>query len=250
MDDDDGFLGARASYGSRPVRFAGAPGSRLDDGSMIPQVRTATILVLAAATSHLACVSVAEYTQVAEQLQIEQRHSREAVKRTSQLELLAETLQKQLRVCTLERDEARERLRVARTSIPGVDEVARVAALGARGGKAAVLLGTIFFQSGRDTLSDGDMEQLRKIAERASALAGGEIVVSGHSDPTPIGKTTYQSNMHLSAVRALAVYHALVKMPGIELRRVSVAAYGEHKPAPPNVKKLRRVEITFIPDGE
>jgi hypothetical protein len=39
-------------------------------------------------------------------------------------------------------------------------------------------------------------------------------------------------------------------MPGVDPRRVSVAAYGEHRPAPPNVRKLRRVEITFMPDAQ
>jgi flagellar motor protein MotB len=217
---------------------------------MKSHARPVILIALAAAVAFPACVSVSEYTQVAEQLQIEQRNSRDTEKRARQLELLSEKLQKQLRVCTLERDEAREKLRVARTSIPGVRTPLPVIPETEPAKRSGVLLGTIFFLAGRDTLSETDVQKLTQIAARSAKLEGGEIVVSGHSDPTPIGKTQYQSNMHLSAVRALAVYHAFIALPGVDARRVSVTAYGEHKPAPPNVRRLRRVEITYIPDGK
>jgi flagellar motor protein MotB len=186
------------------------------------------------------CVSVEEYTHLREQLEIEQRHAREFKHRERQLEVLTENLQKRLRLCSLERDEAREKLAAAEKTLP-ID--------GPRSARAPVFVGQILFDAGRVSLTEEDQRALRAMVEELAKMHGGEIVVAGHSDPTPIGRTEYQSNMHLSAVRALAVYHALVRMPGIQQTKVSVAAYGEFRPRPGRPKDLRRVEVLFVPAG-
>jgi len=210
---------------------------------------TLTFLTALACVAAAGCVSLDEYTQVVEQLEIEQRHSRESQDRQRQLGLLAEKLQKRLRVCTLERDEAVEKLRAAGKSLPVSPAAIREAAAARRAvGAKPVLVGSIFFQAGKDTLSASDMKKLQAVARDVSQMGPGGIVVAGHSDPTPIGKTKYESNMHLSAVRALAVYHALVKLPGIEAGRVSVAAYGEFRPMEGSGKQ-RRVEVLYLPAG-
>jgi flagellar motor protein MotB len=201
---------------------------------------------LALFAAHGGCVSVEEHTQVAEQLSLEQRHARDAADRQRQLEILVERLQKQLRLCELERDEAREKLTLERKRLPGGvgTEKAGEAPRAAR--DAAVLVGTIQFQAGQESLSEQDRQKLAEIASTLGGLAGGDVVVAGHSDPTPINRTRHESNMHLSSVRALAVYHELVKMERVAPERVYVVAYGEHRPAADG-KRLRRVEILFVP---
>ena len=97
------------------------------------------------------------------------------------------------------------------------------------------------------TLSDGDRVRLAEIAAKLATMPDGEIVVAGHSDATPIGKTRYESNMHLSIVRALAVYHALVELKAVGGERISVAAYGEHRPVEGELQRL--VEILFVPSA-
>jgi flagellar motor protein MotB len=181
---------------------------------------------------------------VAEQLKIEQRHSLEAKDRLRQLEILAERLQKRLKVCELERDQACEKLDAAHKILPVAPSDAGQLETADR----SVLVGVISFRAGQETLADSDRQELTGLAAQVVKMGEGDIVVAGHSDPTPIGKTKFESNMHLSAVRALAVYHALVEMPGIVPENVYVSAYGEFKPDGAG-NRLRRVEIRFIPAG-
>ena len=216
---------------------------------MILQRSRRAFCTLIACSIVVSCVSIDEYTQVIEQLAIEQRHSREAKDRHRQMAILAERLQKRLRVCSLERDEAIEKLAAAGKALPVSPAAIREAAsVRYPSGAKPVLVGTIFFLAGRDVLSDADRKKLSVIGRDVSQMPPGEVIVAGHSDPTPIGKTKYESNMHLSAVRALAVYHALVKLPGIDIGRVFVAAHGEYKPMHGS-RKQRRVEILYLPAG-
>jgi len=189
------------------------------------------------------CVSEEEYYQVREQLEIEQQRSREDGKRRRELELLVETLGKRLRLAELERDQARSKLAARESARSG----------GSDTGREWRLVGSIYFDAGRDSLTDTDRAKIAAIAREIAQNGAAEISVEGHSDPSPLGRSQgqYLSNMHLSAARALAVYHVLVAQPGIAPEKVSVRAYGEFRPPAgqtdggPNA--LRRVEIRCSP---
>ena len=85
---------------------------------------------------------------------------------------------------------------------------------------------------------------MRKIA----GLGYAAILVDGHSDATPVSaKSPFQSNMHLSTVRALAVYHALVGMEGVDASRVRVVGWAEFRPRAGREKSERRVEVRYVP---
>ena len=50
-----------------------------------------------------------------------------------------------------------------------------------------------------------------------------------------------------AALRALAVYHELLKHDGVDSSRIAVVGYGEHRPVPGRPETLRRVEIRLLP---
>jgi flagellar motor protein MotB len=206
-------------------------------------------LFLAACGLAGGCVSVEEYTQLRTQLEIEQRHTADAARRDRQLQVLVDNLQKRLRLCELTRDEALAKLEAARKALPLTGAAAGASSPGSANGPH-VTVGTLLFDAGHQGLSEDNLREVARIAAQLAKTPGGQIVVSGHSDPTPIGRTQFTSNMHLSAVRALAVYHALVREPGILPSRVSVAAYGEFRPKEGDPAQLRRVEVLYFPDAQ
>ena len=180
-----------------------------------------------AAALRCGCVSVAEHEALKKQLAVEQARVREQEERMDELGLAVRKQRNQLRVVGLERDEAREKLSLAEAALP-------VVVGEAAGGQAeSVLAGVVSFTPGSQKLTDGDLARLGAIARKIAARGYAAILLEGHSDPTPLSAgSPFQSNMHLSTVRALAVYHAIVEMPGIEPARVRVVGHGEFGPRP------------------
>jgi outer membrane protein OmpA-like peptidoglycan-associated protein len=178
---------------------------------------------------------------VAVQLKAEQDEARRLRGRVRELGRVNERLQASLRVAELEARRASEKLAVTERALP-FPPIAGPA-------PAEALAGTVTFAPGSKSLTGADRERIARVARELASKGYVEIYVDGHSDPTPIDRTqgAVRSNMELSAVRALAVYHALVGEPGVRPDRVSVRAFGEHRPgtAPPG--GLRRVEIRYRP---
>ena len=54
------------------------------------------------------------------------------------------------------------------------------------------------------------------------------IRIDGHTDPVPI-RTTYPSNWHLSAARAISVVNWMEDL-GVPSERLVAAGFGEHHP--------------------
>jgi chemotaxis protein MotB len=83
---------------------------------------------------------------------------------------------------------------------------------------------------------------------------GFEIRVVGHTDHVPLRSgSIYQSNVQLSAQRAISVRDALVK-DGVAPDRIMVGGYGEYRPVAANGPRgsaaNRRVEIFLVATGE
>ncbi len=201
------------------------------------------------------CVSVREYTQVRDQLRVEQRKAIERERRLRELESLVGRLRKKATVAGLERAEAllrlaaTEKLLVLKPPDSARSPAPTPATKPRSDADRGVLAGTITFAAGGDRLSDADGARIAEIAGLIAKRKGVRVRVEGHSDPAPIGRTQdrYGSNMHLSALRALAVYHELLKHEGIDPSRVAVVGYGEHRPVPGGPEALRRVEIRLLP---
>lgn len=115
-------------------------------------------------------------------------------------------------------------------------------------GYAFRVAGGVLFSPGQNALS----EQGRKtLGELAKQLEGRAIRIDGHTDDTPITRSQWESNLHLSVARSLAVANFLIKDGGLKADRISVAGYGEYRPAAAGTddaarQKNRRVEILML----
>lgn len=78
-----------------------------------------------------------------------------------------------------------------------------------------------------------------------------EIIVSGHTDDTPINNAYFKSNWDLSAMRAIRFMDVMLENKNIGPNRFSAIGYGEYRPIAPNDSvdnkaKNRRVEVAII----
>ena len=102
---------------------------------------------------------------------------------------------------------------------------------------------TLQFEPGTSTLTPDSQNQLPGILEQATARAGGEIQVVGHTDRTG----NAQANDTLSLQRAQAVRNLLIQR-GFEPALVEAIGRGEREPVVPteanvNEPRNRRAEI-------
>ena len=93
----------------------------------------------------------------------------------------------------------------------------------------------VLFPSGSAALSSEGRESLRPIADAIMQLTSEipddiewVIRIDGHTDPVPI-RTTYPSNWHLSAARAISVVNWFEEL-GVPSERLVAAGFGEHYP--------------------
>lgn len=93
----------------------------------------------------------------------------------------------------------------------------------------------VLFPSGSAALSSEGRESLRPIADAIIQLTGEipedidwVIRIDGHTDPVPI-RTTYPSNWHLSAARAISVVQWFEDL-GVPPERLVAAGFGENHP--------------------
>lgn len=78
-----------------------------------------------------------------------------------------------------------------------------------------------------------------------------EVIVSGHTDDTPISTVFFKSNWDLSSMRAIRFMDILLKNKQLKPERFSAIGYGEYRPVADNKTvegraKNRRVEVSII----
>ena len=110
------------------------------------------------------------------------------------------------------------------------------------------------FASGSMTLSQSILPTLDKIA-RVMVEAEGNVLVSGHTDDSPIATDKIRSNWDLSTGRAVSVVHHLLGAAGIDPARITAQGFADSRPLAANTTpkgraKNRRVEISFEIPGE
>ncbi|HEY4482125.1 MAG TPA: OmpA family protein, partial [Candidatus Brocadiaceae bacterium] len=111
----------------------------------------------------------------------------------------------------------------------------------------------ILFDSGMAVIKPGGEKALKKMAEFLSENPSTYIRIDGHTDSDPILRTKHlwDSNHHLSAARALSVFHFLTKRENIAERKIHVAGFGPNRSIASNStsvgkKENRRVEFLII----
>lgn len=78
-----------------------------------------------------------------------------------------------------------------------------------------------------------------------------EVIVSGHTDTTPISTVFFKSNWDLSSMRAIRFMDILLENKQLKPERFSAIGYGEYRPVAENKTaagraKNRRVEVSII----
>jgi len=108
----------------------------------------------------------------------------------------------------------------------------------------------VTFPIGQAELLESFQPTLQRIATLIASKSGYTVVVSGHTDDTPIKTVQFPSNWELSAARAISVAKSLTEN-GVDPARVSIQGNAEFLPlyensTPENKQANRRVEITLI----
>jgi chemotaxis protein MotB len=104
------------------------------------------------------------------------------------------------------------------------------------------------FQPGSTQLEDVSVAVIEQLGDITKAIEA-PLVVTGHTDNTPIRSPVFASNWELSAARAAGVARVLVE-GGHLPDKVTVEAYGEHRPlgsneTPEGRAQNRRVELYY-----
>ena len=91
---------------------------------------------------------------------------------------------------------------------------------------------------------------LEQIARLIAAKTDYKVMISGHTDDTPIATEAFPSNWELSAARAISVAKSIIES-GVDPHRITIQGHAEFRPvrknsSPQNKEANRRVEITLF----
>ena len=117
--------------------------------------------------------------------------------------------------------------------------------------KLVVVLGEkVTFQTGQAEILNEFRPLLGQLASFLSAKKEFNIVVSGHTDNTPIRNKQFPSNWELSVARAVNVTRLLIDQ-GVDSGRISVEGFSAFRPLFENDTELhkqanRRVEVALV----
>lgn len=110
---------------------------------------------------------------------------------------------------------------------------------------------SLLFRPGSASLLESGKPYLKQLADVLKSHPY-QIIIEGHSDSTPINNDKFQSNWHLSAMRAAEVTDVLESF-GIPGNQLSCRGFGETRPIEKNATssldhlKNRRVQIYIKP---
>jgi chemotaxis protein MotB len=119
-------------------------------------------------------------------------------------------------------------------------------------GLLITILNDIFFDSGNSSIRKKDEQLAKEISKLLIMNPPRNIIVSGHTDNVPIQNAEYESNWHLSVMRALNFMKLLLENEQLDPRAFSAKGFGEYNPVADNKtkegqQKNRRVEILILP---
>ena len=186
------------------------------------------------------CVSESQYMEMKDRFLAEQSKNRQAVERLAYLDSENVRLRARLEQAGLKEEEARK-IMEAYTHRPQWP-VIEGTTVGEEG--QLIVDDKVLFASGQHALQPTGRSVLDQIAQAIIKENIGVIRIEGHTDTDPIVKTKdkYDSNFHLSAMRALSVL-AYLRSKGVPPEKMYVAGFGEYRPRGADKSKNRRVEI-------
>jgi chemotaxis protein MotB len=119
-------------------------------------------------------------------------------------------------------------------------------------GLLITILNDIFFDSGKADIRNKDKNLAMEISELLVMNPPRNIIVSGHTDNVPIHNSKYDSNWHLSVMRAVNFMKILIDNEKLDPKAFSAKGFGEYTPVASNNskdgrQKNRRVEILILP---
>lgn len=119
-------------------------------------------------------------------------------------------------------------------------------------GLMITILNDIFFDSGSADIRSKDVQLARGISELLVMNPPRNIIVSGHTDNVPINNSDFDSNWHLSVMRAVNFMKILIENDKLDAKAFSAKGFGEYKPVASNDtkegrQKNRRVEVLVLP---
>ncbi|MDR0136978.1 flagellar motor protein MotB [Metabacillus idriensis] len=119
-------------------------------------------------------------------------------------------------------------------------------------GLLITILNDIFFDSGNSDIRKKDEQLAKEISKLLIMNPPRNIIVSGHTDNVPIQNAEYESNWHLSVMRAVNFMKLLLENEKLDPRAFSAKGFGEYNPVADNKtkegqQKNRRVEILILP---
>ncbi|KKI93919.1 flagellar motor protein MotB [Bacillus sp. SA1-12] len=119
-------------------------------------------------------------------------------------------------------------------------------------GLLITILNDIFFDSGKAEIREKDKKLAIEISELLVMNPPRNIIVSGHTDNVPIKTSDFDSNWHLSVMRAVNFMKLLVENEKLDPKSFSAKGFGEYKPVSTNDSKEgrqenRRVEVLILP---
>ncbi|MDQ0860532.1 flagellar motor protein MotB [Bacillus sp. V2I10] len=119
-------------------------------------------------------------------------------------------------------------------------------------GLLITILNDIFFDSGNSSIRKKDEQLAKEISKLLVMNPPRNIIVSGHTDNVPIQNAEFESNWHLSVMRAVNFMKLLLENEQLDPRAFSAKGFGEYNPVADNKtkegqQKNRRVEILILP---
>jgi len=119
-------------------------------------------------------------------------------------------------------------------------------------GLMITILNDIFFDSGSADIRSKDVQLAREISGLLVMNPPRNIIVSGHTDNVPINNSDFDSNWHLSVMRAVNFMKILIENDKLDAKAFSAKGFGEYKPVASNDtkegrQKNRRVEVLVLP---
>ncbi|MFD1735538.1 flagellar motor protein MotB [Bacillus salitolerans] len=120
-------------------------------------------------------------------------------------------------------------------------------------GLLITILNDVFFDSGAAAVRLSDQTLARDISELLVSEPPRNVVISGHTDNVPISNAQFDSNWHLSVMRAVNFMKLLLENEKLDARRFSAKGFGEYQPVDTNDTAKgrannRRVEVLILPN--
>jgi chemotaxis protein MotB len=120
-------------------------------------------------------------------------------------------------------------------------------------GLLITILNDVFFDSGKAEVRIGNGTLAEDISELLVTKPPRNVIISGHTDNVPIHNSQFDSNWHLSVMRAVNFMKVLLENENLDPRRFSAKGFGEYQPVEKNDSKEgraknRRVELLILPN--